>query len=178
MTRQMVTDMVWMIVENARLMAELNDEQVAHNRIAELCHKAGVSTPDGTSVGAVERLTARLAEVEGVVGALRDEHRELLDLYHFTENEESAYRRRAHLLEDRVKWCLSHSAMLFRKQVPEPMAMLAYFPLKQDGFLAAEVEGREVPVYTKEYQLADFGDDEDKMLDAMFTALSLEAPRE
>lgn len=58
--------------ENARLTAELNDEQVAHNRIAELCHKVGVSTPDGTPIGAVERLTVRLAEVEGALERLAD----------------------------------------------------------------------------------------------------------
>lgn len=37
--------------------------------------------------------------------------------------------------------------------------MLAYFPLKQDGFIANEVEGRAVPVHTQSVLLADFNDD-------------------
>lgn len=60
---------------------------------------------------------------------------------------------------ERLNWSVRRSAMLFRRETPEPEVMVAFYPLAQDGFLAAEYEGRDVPVNTPSVRLADFGGD-------------------
>jgi hypothetical protein len=50
--------------EIVALRAELNDEQKAHQIIADICFSAGVDTGDGTSIDAVKRLRARLEAAE------------------------------------------------------------------------------------------------------------------
>ncbi len=63
--------------EIARLRADiaagkraLAAEQRAHSLIATLCHEAGVSTPDGTSTGAVREVVKALAEAQARADAL------------------------------------------------------------------------------------------------------------
>lgn len=54
----------------ADLESRVGEEQAAHEKIADLCFKAGVSTDDGTSIGAVRGLVARVRELEGALRTL------------------------------------------------------------------------------------------------------------
>jgi hypothetical protein len=54
--------------ERPRLLAQLQEEQQAHDTIARMCLKAGVSDPDGTSVGIVG---AALAQRDELLAALK-----------------------------------------------------------------------------------------------------------
>lgn len=45
----------------------------------------------------------------------------------------------------RLLWCVQRSAQVFFREAPEKMCRVAHMPNGQDGYIAGEVEDREIP---------------------------------
>ena len=65
---------------------------------------------------------------------------------------------RDELIRD-VIFCVNTAAQLFHRQTPEPAWLIVWHPSGEDGWIAGEVEGLDIPVRTITRKAADLAPD-------------------